>query len=202
MSNARAGSSRFTVAREARSNFASSLPSFVHTAAVTMLSLTVSARSVSVAALLSPNATAAVLLEPMTSASMPVSRTSRVRALERSQASTAVIAMRSDMTLVRTPRKVSFRASESLACQATIRGSQGLWLVMAIVSENFRELQEPGAEAHAGALRRVRVDGEPHATLFDEEADDAAEADEVVSVADREDWRSEQFVEDGGRAAG
>src|SRR6185295_5580124 len=142
------------------------------------------------------NATAAVLLEPMTSASMPVSRTSRVRALDRSHASTAVIAMSSDMTLVRTPRKVSFRASDSPACQATTRCSQGLWLVMSVVSENLGELEELGAESNTGALGRLRVDGESHAAVLEEEAHDAAEADELVASAYGEDRRPEEFLED------
>ena len=100
------------------------------------------------------------------------------------------MAMTSETTLVSTPRKVSFRASDNLACQATIRGSQGLWLLIAVVSEDFGQLQESGAEANPGALCGIGVDRKSHAALFDEEADDATHADEFVAVADGEDRRA------------
>src|SRR6187549_944902 len=97
-----------------------------------MLSFTDKARMISVAAFASPKATAAALLDPITSANVPVSRTSRVRALDKSHASMAVIAMISEPALVSTPRTVSFRASDSFPCQATMRRNQGLRLVMAM----------------------------------------------------------------------
>src|SRR4029453_10864995 len=167
-----------------------------------MLSLTDNARMIWPAALPSPNASAAVLLDPITSANIPVSRTSRVRALDRSQASTAVMAMTSEIALVSTPRNVSFRASDRLECQETARCSQRLGPVMAVVLEDLGELQQSGAQTDAGALRGVGIDGEPHAAVLDEEADDAADADEFVARADGEDRRALELVENRRRPCG
>src|SRR5204862_7123025 len=119
-------------------------------AADMMCWLTATARSVSLAPLASPKASAAVLFAPTTSASRPASRPSRSRALETSYATMSAQATTTDAVLVATPIAVSFRARERLR-------NQCLALAIVRVLDDFCEAEQLGADLEAGATRCVHV---------------------------------------------
>jgi hypothetical protein len=95
-----------------RSYRTNGVPSTRERTAVTMCELTETAFSVSPAACVSPNTSAALLFLPMTSASMPVSRTSRCRELEASYINRMAVARSNEAVLVTMPIAVSLRASD------------------------------------------------------------------------------------------
>ena len=139
-------------------------------------------------ALASPNASAAVLFAPTTSASRPVSRPSRSRELETSYATMSTQATTTDAVLVATPIAVSFRASERFR-------NQCLALDIVLVLDDLCEAEQLGADLEVRAARRAHVDGEAHAAVLQNELGDAAHFRKSIAVADGEDRCALQRVE-------
>jgi hypothetical protein len=108
-------------AEPSRSNRASGFPLGERIIAELMCSFRASSRSVPSAACESPNASAAVLLRPTTSASRPRSLTSRCRAVRKSSVTNTAHANSSEAALATMLTAVSFRASDRRAIQSVMR---------------------------------------------------------------------------------